>query len=321
MRWSASASSASPRWRSSRRRLLGGMYWKGGTRAGALAGLSAGFALWAYTLMLPSIAKSGWWPDAFLHHGPFGIELLKPEQFLGLAGLDSLTHSLFWSLLANAGLYFAVSLWRAPSAREASQALLFVDVFERSAAHATGRGPVFWRGRAKVADLLALAEPLPRAEPGAARVRRLRAARGVARIEQIPARRAPGAFRRDAARRRDRQRVGAGDGRLGGRGGAARARRRDAHPRRGLAAARLFACAGGEVALAREGDGRAARRQRAAEEPRPAEGRLHVLGHARAAHAADLDPRPLRADARRPRDGRRRSASSSSPSSSPRPSA
>ena len=44
--------------------LLGGMYWKGGTRAGALAGLGAGFALWAYTLMLPSIAKSGWLPDA-----------------------------------------------------------------------------------------------------------------------------------------------------------------------------------------------------------------------------------------------------------------
>ena len=132
--------------------LLGGMYWKGGTRAGALAGLSAGFALWAYTLMLPSIAKSGWWPDAFLRQGPFGIELLKPEQFLGLQGLDGLTHSLFWSLLVNAALYVGVSLWRTPSAREASQALLFVDVFKRTASS----GPVFWRGRARVADLLPL---------------------------------------------------------------------------------------------------------------------------------------------------------------------
>ncbi len=167
--------------------LLGGMYWKGGTRAGALAGLSAGFALWVYTLMLPSIAKSGWWPVAFLHDGPFGIALLRPEQFLGLDVLDSLTHSLFWSLFANAGLYFAVSLWRAPSAREASQALLFVDVFERSAAHATGRGPVFWRGRAKVADLLALASRFLGSGP-AQRVFADYAQRaGVARIEQIPA--------------------------------------------------------------------------------------------------------------------------------------
>ena len=47
----------------------------------------------------------------------------------------------------------AVSLARQPTAREASQALLFVDVFQRTqAAH-----PVFWRGRAEVADLLALA--------------------------------------------------------------------------------------------------------------------------------------------------------------------
>ena len=166
--------------------LLGGMYWKGGTRAGALAGLSAGFALWAYTLMLPSIAKSGWWPDAFLRQGPFGIELLKPEQFLGLQGLDGLTHSLFWSLLVNAALYVGVSLWRTPSAREASQALLFVDVFERASHHAAGRGPVFWRGRAKVADLLALAGRFLGRDAAQRLFADYAARAGVARIEQIP---------------------------------------------------------------------------------------------------------------------------------------
>ncbi len=132
--------------------MLGGMYWKGGTRAGALAGLGAGFALWIYTLLLPSFAKSGWLGRDFLAHGAFGLELLRPEALLGLKGLDYLTHSLFWSLLANAGLYVTVSLWRAPSARETSQALLFVDVFRRTAT----TGPVFWRGRAHVADLLPL---------------------------------------------------------------------------------------------------------------------------------------------------------------------
>lgn len=132
--------------------MLGGMYWKGGARAGALAGLLAGFALWVYTLMLPSIAKSGWWQTDFVARGPFGIELLRPEQLLGLTSLDYLTHSLFWSLLANVGLYVMVSLLRTPKARETSQALLFVDVFDRTQASR----PVFWRGRAKVGDLLAL---------------------------------------------------------------------------------------------------------------------------------------------------------------------
>ena len=145
--------------------LLGGMYWKGGTRAGALAGLLAGFGLWVYTLMLPSLAKSGWLPEDFLAHGLFGIELLKPEQLFGLRGLDNLTHSLFWSLLLNIGAYVGVSLWRAPSAREASQALLFVDVFQRTASTV----PVFWRGRARVADLL----PLLGRFLGAARARAL----------------------------------------------------------------------------------------------------------------------------------------------------
>jgi len=131
--------------------LLGGMFWKGGTRNGALAGLSAGALLWLWTLLLPSVAKSGWMDAGFLLHGPFGIALLRPEALLGLTGMDNLTHALFWTLLANVGLFVGVSLARPPSAAEASQAVLFVDVFERGA-----QGRVFWRGRAQVADLEAL---------------------------------------------------------------------------------------------------------------------------------------------------------------------
>lgn len=134
--------------------LLGGIFWKGGTKLGALVGLSAGFAMWIYTLMLPSIAKSGWLSADFLQLGLWGQAWLRPEQFLGLTGLDPLTHSLFWSLLVNAGGYVLVSLWRAPSGAEASQALLFVDVFERT--HQAS--PVFWRGRAQVSDLAQLCE-------------------------------------------------------------------------------------------------------------------------------------------------------------------
>jgi signal transduction histidine kinase len=103
--------------------------------------------------MLPSIAKSGWWATGLVQHGPGGIAWLRPEQLFGLAALDPLTHALFWSLLANAGLYVAVSLARAPSGLDASQALLFVDVFER----APQSSPVFWRGQARLTDLQALA--------------------------------------------------------------------------------------------------------------------------------------------------------------------
>jgi len=134
--------------------VLGGLYWKGATRRGALAGLLAGFLLWTYTLMLPSLAKSGWLDDTFLTQGLWGLHWLRPEHLLGMQGLDNLTHSLFWSLMVNCGLFVGLSLWRAPSGQEASQALLFVDVFERTSASS----PVFWRGSARLPDLLRLCE-------------------------------------------------------------------------------------------------------------------------------------------------------------------
>ena len=168
--------------------MLAGLYWKGGTRNGALAGLLLGFALWAYTLMLPSVAKSGWLAGEagvrFLHDGPWGIALLKPEQLLGLGGLDNLTHALFWSLVGNITAFVAVSLWRPPSAREASQALLFVDVFD---AAGTATGPVFWRGRAHVRELLPLASRFLGAARAATLFGDYARQRGVARVEQIPA--------------------------------------------------------------------------------------------------------------------------------------
>jgi Na+/proline symporter/nitrogen-specific signal transduction histidine kinase len=123
--------------------MLGGIYWKNGTRGGALAGLGAGFLLWLYTLLLPSFAQSGWLPASFLQQGPFAIAWLKPQQLFGLQGLDPISHGLFWSMLANAGLYVGVSLFGRQSALEKTQAVLFVDV-------ENGAGVRLWRGNASV---------------------------------------------------------------------------------------------------------------------------------------------------------------------------
>ncbi|MFA7292885.1 MAG: sensor histidine kinase [Rhodocyclaceae bacterium] len=132
--------------------MIGGMYWRGGTRNGALAGLLAGFVVWAYTLLLPSFSKSGWLPASFLSEGPFGIELLKPHQLFGLTGLDDISHCLFWSFAANIGAYVVVSLLRAPTAAEASQATQFVDALKTT----RPVGSALWRGSADAADLVAL---------------------------------------------------------------------------------------------------------------------------------------------------------------------
>jgi Na+/proline symporter/nitrogen-specific signal transduction histidine kinase len=132
--------------------ILGGMYWRGGTRAGAIAGLVAGFVCWIYTLALPSFAKSGWLPLEFLELGPFGIELLKPQQLFGLRGLDEISHCMFWSLFANAGLYVGISLFTRQTAMEARQAIRFVEAF-RDHVPVTGHA---WTGGVEAGALVEL---------------------------------------------------------------------------------------------------------------------------------------------------------------------
>ncbi len=132
--------------------IIGGIFWKGATQKGAFAGLLAGFLMWLYTLLLPSFARSGWLPEAFLD-GAFGIALLKPYALFGLSGLDHVTHALIWSMMVNIGVYVMVSLLTQQSAIERIQAALFVDVFRDQG---DGRGARFWRGSATVPDLYGL---------------------------------------------------------------------------------------------------------------------------------------------------------------------
>ncbi|MGD8367936.1 MAG: ATP-binding protein, partial [Desulfobacterales bacterium] len=129
--------------------ILGGIFWRAGSRAGALAGLLAGFGIWLYSLVLPSLADAGYLPTRFVTEGPFGIALLKPFSLFGLQSLDRISHAVFWSMLANAGLYIGISMFSRPSAIEHAQAALFVDVFRQ----AESERSTVWRGTASVPDL------------------------------------------------------------------------------------------------------------------------------------------------------------------------
>ena len=130
--------------------LLGGMYWRRGTKYGALAGLIAGTLVWGYTLPLPSLADAGFLPSSFVENGPLGIGFLRPYALFGLESLAHIPHSMFWSLTMNAGLYATVSLFTTPSVAERSQAHLFVEGSRHNSSN-----PVR-RTSATVADLRAL---------------------------------------------------------------------------------------------------------------------------------------------------------------------
>ncbi|TRZ67719.1 MAG: DUF835 domain-containing protein [Methanothrix sp.] len=108
---------------------LGGMYWKKGSRYGAIAGLVSGFLIWGYTALVPSLVWSGWISERLLTEGPLGIGFLRPTYLFGLH-LDMWTHAVFCSLFVNCLFYVFFSLIYRPSHEEVALADSVVDVYE-----------------------------------------------------------------------------------------------------------------------------------------------------------------------------------------------
>src|ERR1700719_3534096 len=104
---------------------FGGLLWRRATARGAMGGMLVGFAVWLYTLFLPSFLDGNTAGLMLLQHGPFGIEALRPQALFG-AVLPPLLHGVLWSLSLNLLTYIVLSLAREPSAIELLQADLFV---------------------------------------------------------------------------------------------------------------------------------------------------------------------------------------------------
>ncbi len=134
--------------------LIGGIFWRGATRLGALSGLIAGFLLWAYTLFLPSFGGSMLLSADVIEHGPWGIAMLRPYALLGLNEPDPLVHALIWSLGINTLLFMAVSVLTAANPLEQLQGAQFVDVFRID----PGGTGAFNPGSVKAEDLFVLAQ-------------------------------------------------------------------------------------------------------------------------------------------------------------------
>ena len=119
-----SASSRSPRSRSSRRRSWAESSGRAATRRGALAGLGAGFAVWLYTLLLPSLRQVGLAADRLPRATARSASRCSSRTSCsGLTGLDQITHAMIWSMIANIGAYVAVSVLDAARApRNSAQA-------------------------------------------------------------------------------------------------------------------------------------------------------------------------------------------------------
>ena len=120
---------------------FGGLVWKRATARGAMWGITAGFLVWVYTLLLPAFADAGWLSPAFLAEGPYGLGLFRPRQLFAME-FNPLTHGVVWSLLANIAAYVSGSLTRQPTPIERVQATSFVA---RDIQPGSGTGFKLWR--------------------------------------------------------------------------------------------------------------------------------------------------------------------------------
>ena len=152
--------------------LVGGLYWRRATQGGAVAGLAAGFAIWAYTLFLPSFGGTFIMSDGVIANGPWGLEWLRPHALFGLNGFDSLVHAVIWSMFVNITLFVGVSIVSEPTPLARYQSRLFIDVFRRQTEGETS----VMRRTARISELrqiadriLGPAEALSLFPPGAAR--------------------------------------------------------------------------------------------------------------------------------------------------------
>ncbi len=100
--------------------MIGALYWKQANRRGVFAGLAAGSLLWAYTLVLPVVAKGLGWP---LESFP-GLAWLAGQPF-GLS-IEPLTLGVLLSLIGNFALFGLVSVFSRTRVSEHWQASRFI---------------------------------------------------------------------------------------------------------------------------------------------------------------------------------------------------
>lgn len=134
--------------------LIGGLYWKRGNRLGVIVGMNVGFAIWAYSLLMPAMINAGVLPHAWLTGGPLGLAWLSPTALFGLNLGDTFTHGVMLSLGTNLFCYIFVSQITSQRVVERIQASLFVDSVETR--QTSVNRP--WTGATTVGDLKVLCE-------------------------------------------------------------------------------------------------------------------------------------------------------------------
>ncbi|MEM7289182.1 MAG: PAS-domain containing protein, partial [Pseudomonadota bacterium] len=102
---------------------FGGLFWKKGNARGAILGMTTGFVVWTYCLLLPTLMSEN---TGFVVNGPWELAFLKPQNLFGL-GLEPIANGVIWSLFFNSLAFVLGSQSRKSDPLEKMQAAVFVD--------------------------------------------------------------------------------------------------------------------------------------------------------------------------------------------------
>ncbi|MBD0724214.1 sodium:proline symporter [Flavobacterium sp. L1I52] len=134
---------------------FGALFWKRGSKKGAMTGIILGFLVCFYTLLVPYAIGTTKSASTFVQEGPWGMELLKPFQLFGLDYLDPIPQAVFWSLLVNVLSYLAISVSFSGNYRERNYAEMFVDIDKYITNH---ENAYVWKGTANISDITKILE-------------------------------------------------------------------------------------------------------------------------------------------------------------------
>lgn len=134
---------------------FGGLFWRRGSKKGAVTGIILGFSVCFYTLLIPYALGTTNSGSTFVQEGPWGITLLKPFQLFGLDYLEPIPQAVFWSLLVNFLSYMAVSVSFSGNYRERNYAEMFVDIDKYITNH---ENAYVWKGTANISDIQKILE-------------------------------------------------------------------------------------------------------------------------------------------------------------------
>ena len=124
--------------------LLGGLFWKGGTRFGAQLGLSLGFLVWLFLLVVPSIDIGGPWASVSR----------AVQALLDAFDRDPLTVVTVLSLMLNTLAFIAGSIVSRLGPLDQLQAAAFVDVFRKP----NPQSALTWRRSVPIEELRDLSQ-------------------------------------------------------------------------------------------------------------------------------------------------------------------